>query len=79
MFLNDLLNAKSNKSSKRFIGLIGALTLIGCLICNPTNEALIMSVTTMTLGSLAITGFEKVMTTKETPIEPPTSGEEVVG
>ncbi len=75
IFLNKLLDGKSNASSKRFIGLCGAFTLIACLAFNPTNESLIMAVTTLTLGSLAITGYEKVNTQKSAEL--PTSGEGV--
>ena len=58
-FFKNLLNADSPTSSKRFIGLIGGLSLIFAMFIYHT-DILIQSVLIMSLGALTITGAEKI-------------------
>lgn len=47
-------------SSKRLVGVIGAFGLIAAMFIHPC-DTLYYCVTTVTLGGLAITGFEKIL------------------
>ena len=58
-FFKNLLNADSPTSSKRFIGLIGGVSLITAMFIYHT-DILIESVLIMSLGALTITGAENI-------------------
>ena len=63
-FFNNLLLSHDPTSSKRFVGLVGAMSLvISMFIYN--SDILINSVLTMSLGALTITGIEKIFTTSK--------------
>jgi hypothetical protein len=58
-FIKSLLNSQDPTSSKRFIGLTGALSLIiGMFIYH--TDLFVQSVLILSLGALAITGAESI-------------------
>ena len=61
-FFNSLIHSQDPTSSKRFVGLLGSLSLIMSMLIYNT-EILVTSVLTLSLGSLAITGVEKIFET----------------
>jgi hypothetical protein len=59
-YIKQLLNAESPESSKRLIGLIGALSLITAMFIFNT-DILVQSVLILSTSSLGFTTLEKVI------------------
>jgi hypothetical protein len=71
-FLAKFFCEKSEPSSKRLVGIIGAFTLFATLfansfthIDNAPSDALVQAVALLSFGALGITGVEKVFSKKE--------------
>jgi hypothetical protein len=72
-FIAKLFCEGNEPSSKRFVGIIGSVTLFITLFANSfshleqaPSEALINAVAFLSFGALGITGFEKILGKKNT-------------
>jgi fluoride ion exporter CrcB/FEX len=70
-FLAKLFCEGNEPSSKRFVGILGSLTLFGTLFANSfshldhaPSEALVNAVALLSFGALGITGAEKIFSKK---------------
>jgi hypothetical protein len=70
-FIAKLFCEGSEPSSKRFVGIIGAITLFGTLFANSfshleqaPSEALVNAVALLSFGALGITGAERIFSKK---------------
>ena len=66
-FIAKLFCEGSEPSSKRFVGIIGAITLFGTLFANSfshleqaPSESLVNAVALLSFGALGITGAERI-------------------
>jgi hypothetical protein len=66
-FIAQLFCENNSPSSKRFVGIIGSVTLFGTLFANSfthvsvaPSEALVNSVALLSFGALGITGAERI-------------------
>jgi hypothetical protein len=71
-FIAKLFCEGSEPSSKRFVGIIGAITLFGTLFANSfshleqaPSEALVNAVALLSFGALGITGAERIFSKKD--------------
>jgi hypothetical protein len=71
-FLAKFFCEKSEPSSKRLVGIVGAFTLFATLFANSfthvdnaPSDALVQAVALLSFGALGITGVEKVFSKKE--------------
>jgi hypothetical protein len=71
-FIAKLFCEGSEPSSKRFVGIIGAITLFGTLFANSfshleqaPSESLVNAVALLSFGALGITGAERIFSKKE--------------
>jgi hypothetical protein len=72
-FLAKFFCEKSEPSSKRLVGIVGAFTLFATLFANSfthvdnaPSDVLVQAVALLSFGALGITGFEKVFSKKNT-------------
>jgi hypothetical protein len=70
-FIAKLFCEGNEPSSKRFVGIIGSVTLFGTLFANSftdistaPSEALVNAVALLSFGALGITGVEKIFSKK---------------
>lgn len=63
-FLLSLLDSNNTTSSKRFVGLIGSISLIVSMFIFHT-DTIFYCVTILSGSALAITGLEKIFNKKE--------------
>jgi len=63
-YFKNLTNSESPESSKRFIGLVGCLSLIVSMFIFHT-DAIFYSVTILSGSALAITGLESIFKKSE--------------
>lgn len=70
-FIAKLFCEGNEPSSKRFVGIIGAITLFSTLFIDvissdvkPLNETLINAIAFISFGALGITGAEKIFSKK---------------
>ena len=70
-FIAKLFCEGSEPSSKRFVGIIGAITLFGTLFANSfshleqaPSESLVNAVALLSFGALGITGAERIFSKK---------------
>jgi len=66
-FIAKLFCEKDEPSSKRFVGIVGSMTLFGTLFANSfshleqaPSESLVNAVALLSFGALGITGAEKI-------------------
>ena len=59
-FLLNIFKSNTNESSKRFVGVLGSLSLIISLLIYHT-DVLVNAVLILSLGALGITAVEKIM------------------
>ena len=71
-FLAKFFCEKSEPSTKRLVGIVGAFTLFATLFANSfthvdnaPSDALVQAVALLSFGALGITGVEKVFSKKE--------------
>jgi hypothetical protein len=71
-FLAKLFCEGNEPSSKRFVGILGAITLFGTLFSNSfshvsqaPSDTLINAVALLSFGALGITGAERIFSKKE--------------
>jgi fluoride ion exporter CrcB/FEX len=71
-FFAKLFCEKNEPSSKRFVGIVGSMTLFGTLFANSfshleqaPSEALVNAVALLSFGALGITGAERIFSKKE--------------
>jgi len=70
-FIAKLFCEGNEPSSKRFVGILGAITLFGTLFANSfshleqaPSEALVNAVALLSFGALGITGAERIFSKK---------------
>ena len=75
-FLTKFFCEKSEPSSKRLVGIVGAFTLFATLFANSfthvdnaPSDALVQAVALLSFGALGITGVEKVFGKKDSKSE----------
>lgn len=75
-FLTKFFCEKSEPSSKRLVGIVGAFTLFATLFANSfthvdnaPSDALVQAVALLSFGALGITGVEKVFGKKDSKNE----------
>jgi hypothetical protein len=66
-FIAKLFCEKNEPSSKRFVGIVGSMTLFGTLFANSfshleqaPSESLVNAVALLSFGALGITGAERI-------------------
>jgi hypothetical protein len=71
-FIAKLFCEKNEPSSKRFVGIVGSITLFGTLFANSfshleqaPSESLVNAVALLSFGALGITGAERIFSKKE--------------
>lgn len=71
-FITKFFCEKSEPSSKRLVGIVGAFTLFATLFANSfshvdsaPSDALVQAVAFLSFGALGITGFERIFSKKE--------------
>jgi hypothetical protein len=71
-FIAKLFCEGNEPSSKRFVGILGAITLFGTLFANSfshleqaPSESLVNAVALLSFGALGITGAERIFSKKE--------------
>jgi hypothetical protein len=71
-FVTKFFCEKSEPSSKRLVGIVGAFTLFATLFANSfshvdkaPSDALVQAVALLSFGALGITGFEKIFGKKD--------------
>ena len=71
-FVAKLFCEKNEPSSKRFVGILGAITLFGTLFANSfshleqaPSESLVNAVALLSFGALGITGAERIFSKKD--------------
>jgi hypothetical protein len=71
-FFAKLFCEKNEPSSKRFVGILGAMTLFGTLFANSfshldqaPSDALVNAVALLSFGALGITGAERIFSKKQ--------------
>jgi hypothetical protein len=71
-FLTKFFCEKSEPSSKRLVGIVGAFTLFATLFANSfthvdnaPSDVLVEAVAFLSFGALGITGFERIFSKKE--------------
>ena len=72
-FFAKLFCEGNEPSSKRFVGILGAMTLFGTLFANSfshldqaPSDALVNAVALLSFGALGITGAERIFSKKQT-------------
>jgi hypothetical protein len=70
-FVAQLFCENNSPSSKRFVGILGALTLFGTMFANSftdvsiaPSESLVNAVALLSFGALGITGAERIFSKK---------------
>jgi fluoride ion exporter CrcB/FEX len=70
-FIAQLFCENNSPSSKRFVGIIGSLTLFGTMFANSfshldqaPSETLVNAVALLSFGALGITGAERIFSKK---------------
>ena len=71
-FIAKLFCEGNEPSSKRFVGILGAITLFGTLFANSfshleqaPSESLVNAVALLSFGALGITGAERIFSKKD--------------
>ena len=71
-FIAKLFCEKDEPSSKRFVGIVGSMTLFGTLFANSfshleqaPSESLVNAVALLSFGALGITGAERIFGKKQ--------------
>jgi hypothetical protein len=71
-FIAKLFCEGNEPSSKRFVGILGAITLFGTLFANSfshldqaPSDSLVNAVALLSFGALGITGAERIFSKKE--------------
>lgn len=71
-FFAKLFCEKNEPSSKRFVGILGAITLFGTLFANSfshldqaPSDSLVNAVALLSFGALGITGAERIFSKKQ--------------